>query len=83
MCCLGFYALECGLEEAEILNKRYPEKDDKRNPEWLFEKGSIEGRSFNEILAQINDDSITSDAEKEKEITRIFAEHDVEVTFIN
>lgn len=81
MCCLGFYALACGLEEVEILNKSYPNADDKRNPEWLFE--SYLDRNFNEILAQINDSSLTSDAEKEKKITRIFAEHGVEVTFVN
>jgi hypothetical protein len=58
MCCLGFYALACGLTENDIRDQLTPvgvyKQHDKRMPEWLF--GGIHGCSADGVkLMDVND----------------------------
>jgi hypothetical protein len=90
MCCLGFYALACGLTEDQIRNVPGPldafpngiSSDDNDNcfintpGEWLL--SDIDRAR----LISYNDDSHVSDQEREEKITKIFAKHGVTVKFV-
>jgi hypothetical protein len=79
MCCLGFYSLACGLTKGQIANVEMPSNIAEMLPvemAWLLSRTAVE-------IAKVNDDSLMSDAEREKYLTEKFATHDVEVEFIN
>ena len=88
MCCLGFYALACGVSEWTITGASlprwahtYPE-----HAQWLFgSRRSALCESPCETLAAINDDmfSITTEAIREEKIVAVFAQYGVEVEFVD
>lgn len=83
MCCVGFYCLALGLTREQILGKPWPYKGETELPEsaqWL--QAHWENNPDCE-LAQINDRSGISDAQREPKIAEIFARHGVEVEFVN
>lgn len=83
MCCLGFYALACGLDQIDICQKREPVNVCSLlsgKADWLLENGSngLMNSTYASELMCIND----VDGNEEK-ITKIFADNGVEVEFIN
>jgi hypothetical protein len=91
MCCLGIYALACGVPKDEIwgqlapgegkLNKELWTKA-RRGGAWLFESGGhvILSRDCSDLMNENDDPCIGG---KESKIAKIFAEHGVEVTFVD
>lgn len=91
-CCLGFYALACGLSKSKILEETSPEnlerkyynnkwdtfllENNKDNP-WGYDSGSCTR------LMEINDDNMSSDKDKEKEIKSIFKGKGIKVKFVD
>ena len=91
-CCLGFYALSCGLKEKDIIGIDSPSRlrnylsdrpKDDLQPDWLF----VSKNHYYEskdccTLMNINDSKSCSDEKREKIISETFAKHGVEVEFI-
>lgn len=83
MCCLGFYALACGLDQIDICQTREPANIVGLlvgKADWLLklDGGKIENSDSAKELMRIND----ADGD-EKLIAQRFAENGVEVEFIN
>lgn len=95
MCCLGFECRAIGFTKKAILNigmpsglisaKQLLQRDTKfgkliKKLGWL-----VNDRGYNTTdvlaLAEINDNSITTDDYKENKIVKIFAKHNVKVVF--
>lgn len=77
MCCLGFFGVACGVPQELLLEYAGPYSSSKDGgiwPEWCS-SGRC-GRLYGP-----NDRKDLSDAARESEIARIFAEHGVEVVF--
>jgi len=82
MCCLGFHALACGLSEKEIENQPYPSSLDTYPESWLMLEQEVWGplsstpnvRSWDRVLALINDASAVDDATREAWLTEGFRE---------
>jgi hypothetical protein len=95
MCCLGFLANTCGINQgitgigmpSDIRNTKIKAK--KNEDEWLamFDLNIYDGFKADSRLAsrlaEINDSRITSDAIKEAKIKKEFKKIGVEVTFKN
>jgi hypothetical protein len=90
MCCLGFYCLTCGASEEAITGVAFPShlapaKWQEAN-EWL---GSTRPDDtdhpdcWEQVIAHINDNSEMPNSERETQLTKLFAENNIEVTFIN
>jgi hypothetical protein len=95
-CCLGFYALQCGLEENRIKGQGEPgelsfdlnEKNLPENMEKLVkfvdndEYGMSQGNTQLSLDAMdINDKRFTTEAEREQKLINLFAKYGVEVVF--
>lgn len=85
MCCLGFYAKACGLTNSDIKLWGVPHYG---VPSWATLAESYGLHSDVSNLVSWNDNSHASGgkarrcrADVEKAITKIFARHDVKVTF--
>ena len=77
MCCLGFECLRRGFSKEQILNMYGPcDLDD--NP-----LSGQEGEKFVTDAININDDVNSTLKEKEAQIKKLFAEHNIDVQFIN
>jgi hypothetical protein len=90
MCCLGFYALACGLKEYQIREVGGPSS--------LLSPPDEDGKSYNYLtntpgqwllegvdrihLMEVNDDRNKNKQYREEEIARLFARHGVTVKFI-
>ena len=88
-CCLGFYALFCGLQKKDIINleakrnvRNWPGDEEYLQACWLFDNNFRESQDCDRLI-EINDDSFISEEKREKLISEIFASHDVEVEFID
>lgn len=86
-CCLGFYALACGMAEEKILNAASPfdvigwrDPDGKTEGQWLFD-GPIDNSSSCQVLMTVNDDA-NDEEYRERLIAERFAQHGVKVKFI-
>lgn len=84
MCCLGFYALACGMEKEDIVGRGGPRSvtmtTDTPLPEqmqWLM-CGPAEHSGDATALMVENDNHA-----KEERIAELFAKHGVEVEFVN
>lgn len=90
MCCLGFYARECGLSEEQIADKGNPASVDASAMEWgsgswLFQSADDDHGILSadcNLLIRTNDCPAESEALREADIQAIFARHGVEVEFI-
>lgn len=89
MCCLGFLGLACGLPENVIRDVAMPAnvfgKSAKRNNDkWakMINRGDDSTR-LAKSLAVINDNTNTSDKQKERKITQKFKTIGVDVKFKN
>lgn len=85
MCCLGFYAISCGLSEKQIAHKAFPSSLEYHLPDnmkWLLGRNE-NNECIENSLATINDWYGTTEQEREEELMQEFAKHNVEVTFIN
>jgi hypothetical protein len=81
-CCLGFYALACGLEENQIKDVFYYTSC-KVEP---FIKDVIPNELWKDannrnMFPRVNDDKKISDKEREVKLTKMFADIGVEVLF--
>ena len=90
MCCLGHYLRHRGLKDGAITNVHAPAMVmEKGVPDWLLSpQPSSTIRVFPNdnsgacsLLMEINDNPETNDAEKQREIRKIFADNGVKVTF--
>ena len=84
MCCLGFLALECGLDEGRIENMETPTDVGKNGSEfwdWLMEDNGLDSVECTRVV-RINDNSHVSDSERMRELYDIFSEHEIDVTFV-
>jgi len=94
MCCLGFFGVACGVAPEHLKGIAYPRlpsvahrSGDAKWPGWLFEEvdglRSHLGLNDNRTrLAKLNDSVVGAD-ERERAIAAIFAEHGVEVVFVD
>lgn len=98
MCCLGFYLRSCGLSAEDIRGVSSPQqangntmnypKDNPKIPKWLLGEKPTPGdyRNNSEAgkkLMDINDATSLGEIEREEEIKKRFAEHGVNITFID
>lgn len=91
MCCLGFLGLACGLPENVIRDVAMPAnvfgKSAKRNNDkWakmINRGGGDDSTRLAKSLAVINDNTNTSDKQKERKITQKFKTIGVDVKFKN
>jgi hypothetical protein len=95
MCCIGFFAKACGLEDSDILHKKVlgPNSTDVDTEcvetGWRELEVALNNQEGLDIhhkfklsnLYSTNDSSITSDATKEKIITDSFASQGITVKF--
>jgi len=84
MCCLGFYGKACGLSEEQMSHQAFPSEVEgyMTKAPWLA-KGADELRSVSDFLMLANDSKSLSESDREKKIADIFAQHGVEVEFID
>ena len=96
MCCLGFFARECGLSQRAIRDIGSPSSVSfylslKKKPKKIFYRLLKDSSGYHTLvnnnlcrrLMKINDNRHTSDEEKEKQIKKNFKKIDVEVKFID
>lgn len=94
MCCLGHFAVSCGVPVPQLSNLNTPPQIGKtlwtklrRGGAWLFSSGGIASLDYPSQdctkLMRINDDPKMSDQARERELKKIFAQHGVEVKFVN
>ena len=84
MCCLGFYALACGAGEDEIRNVYEPDGLEFYIPglsEEVDEEAGIYNTFFTQNAIPINDSPHMGDLEREKELTKLFKEEGIDLTF--
>jgi hypothetical protein len=93
-CCLGFLALECGFSENQINNISNPcnlrsnlmtgsglRLNDKQKS--YFDKlmnGAYHSDFTHEAIG-INDDYVLTDEQREKKLTKLFADNGIDLTF--
>lgn len=81
-CCLGFFALACGLDEAAIIGVEEPhripgfESANSMLPKWLRGNAEID-------LINTNDNLYISEREREAHITKKFLKRGVKVNFVD
>jgi hypothetical protein len=87
MCCLGFYSLACGLSREDIEDISFPTSVDWSLPgemDWLCgEPGDDCDYTVEVRVGNVNDSTAITDVEREQRLTALFAEHGVNVTFVN
>jgi hypothetical protein len=94
MCCLGFVCLAYGLSDKQIgptksgWGKGLPDSTSKsaqkKLPAWLLHsENDRDGRKTDiGLLANVNDNKLLSDKQKEGRIKRVFARHGIKVKFV-
>jgi len=82
-CCLGFLALACGATEESIFGHRMPASLQQAVwPKELFnEEGLVQITQKCINIMSVNDEVLTSDLEKEDELTRQFADIGITINF--
>ena len=85
MCCLGFGALQCGgFSSGDIEGEGGPGCLSRRWTKFSCRRG---GELYNTILSEnlvlVNDTETISEEHREKQITSLFKQADINVTFIN
>lgn len=89
-CCLGIYLEHCGVAKEKLLHITEPsglfQKIGNEYPDqakWLLKKGQevVVNSNVTYDLALVNDSSLYEEEEREKEITQLFFEHAIDVTF--
>jgi hypothetical protein len=91
MCCLGFYALACGIPEQAITEIAFPsvieygwDTDARIRMSWLWEaRSDSTGLEMELTIGQVNDEESLSDKEREADLTKLFAFNDITVTFVD
>ena len=84
MCCLGFYALSCGLSHEQIKDHAEPADIAGILPnEMIWTTRGPEGFKNAWPLILTNDDAGISESKREENITKYFAEHNVHVKFVD
>ena len=81
-CCLGFYALSCGLKKSDILKVRTPGEVDLSDKKWitfLLEVGT-DSVECDEAM-EINDDQNISDKKREKLLKKLFKNQGIKIKF--
>lgn len=84
-CCLGFYALSCGLTLEQIALEGDPHDVRDILPSeahWLIRPELKNSRDALRLMA-INDTPIAKEADREAKIVEIFAEHGVKPVFVD
>lgn len=92
-CCLGFFALSCGIPKKDIDQKSCPaDVISKKWPEWLVKNRGkplalhlFKGQTDTAISVQlisINDDKSLMWNTREAKLRKLFAEQGVDVTFV-
>ena len=84
-CCLGFYALACGLKVKDIRDRDEPsDVDDNKQPKLkaLFDRNGGNNDLCRRLISA-NDNKNTTDARKEKAIKNNFTKVGVKVEFVN
>ena len=88
-CCVGIYARALGVPDKNILDYVWPNRRyDMDEPVWRADEAPwLLAESTDETMKRnlscLNDDPFLDDFTRERLIKERFAEHDVEVTFIN
>lgn len=83
MCCLGFYAKACGLNDEQILHTGAPHQllvPLPRQMAWLVDEANCDATTDASDLIFAND-SMLRDGPRERKIIKIFAQKGIEVTF--
>ena len=92
MCCLGFYALACFLQEKDIFERFTPEEIYDVKQMWdsflvcehpANDGGGLVNSKTCTHLMDTNDGLTSTDDEKEKEIVALFKSQGVDVTFVD
>lgn len=97
MCCLGFYALACGLKPDNIVEVSTPSAmhyeglishspvEIPQEMLWLFndKPGAGFQCKYERDIVLLNDGTSYTDEQREKLLTKAFAAHNINVTFIN
>ena len=84
MCCLGFYALACGVDEESIRNKTEPDALEFEIPGLSYEDEeaiTIRNTGFTQNAIPINDSKTMGGAEREEALIRLFKEDGRKLTF--
>ena len=93
-CCLGFYALQCGLTKEQIYGigepGQIPMNEDDADSYWLklvkfYDDDYTSGLANTSLAAEamdINDDPNLTEEEREQKLIKIFSKKDIEVKFV-
>lgn len=84
-CCLGFYALECGLKEENILNAGIPRDVALEGAKWdtfLLNDIGLTSHACKELM-RLNDNEFITDEIREWELTTVFENCGVAVRFVD
>lgn len=85
MCCLGHYALACGLQKRKISGKQDPQDIVCKNEQFLkllkFESDMMVDTDNTDMLIYTNDDPDITDKVREKTLKELFKNIDVIVDF--
>jgi hypothetical protein len=90
-CCLGFAAMQCGVPAKELENRNMPLNIPREiRPKALdvfigydnFDGGFTDSDLAKEA-AKLNDDSEMTDETREAELTKLFAEHGIDIHFVD
>lgn len=84
MCCLGFLSKACGYSDQDLMGKGYPDCSWDMPHGFILENRVVRaGRGPMYDAAKINDDSGLTREEKEKQLTVLFAENGIVLTFVD
>lgn len=84
-CCLGFYALECGLKEENILNAGIPKDVAIEGAKWdtfLLTDDGLTSQMSKELM-RLNDNDFITDEVREWELKKVFENCGVAVSFVD
>jgi hypothetical protein len=89
MCCLGFHAIACGLDEADITGLAFPSVT--RIPHtvpsgllsWLWDADEETYDTPEAVIGRINDETQIPEDEREIRLTAEFAKHGITVKFVD
>lgn len=82
-CCLGFAALACGKNEAEILGKGMPRHLMYGSEIKQFLLPSGRNTDLSEAAQVINDNPKISNKERERQLTELFAANGIALNFVD
>ncbi len=85
-CCLGFYGQALGVSNAAMRDVGSPCESDgykEKAPEWMLHLGNKLDSTITEKLMRINDEYCLPQAQREKDIAKIFKEQGVKVKFVD